>query len=452
MAFLILSIFLISLHVFHKIAKKFNQPLVLSEIILGFLLGPSFLAVLTLEGEHPFTSLSMLLPVIDAEISLVVTVFLFLVQLAEIFLLFEVGLELEFESLKKAGKGSVFTAVGGIILPFFSGLLIIFLLSGWYQYLIIPSGLGFSVMDVALFFAATLTATSIGISIRTFMDLDKIDSKAARIMIGAAVIDDILALTLLTLVLSFLEEETAAATSPLDQVLVIFLSIVAFFVIAIILAQIVFPKFIIPYLEKEKDKNLPIVFGLAFLFFMTWLAEMLYLAPIIGAVVAGIILRTNEDYANRILGQMSPLTHWIVPLFFISVGLRVNLWSILSIEVIIFAVLVIVVAILSKIIGSGLMARLSGAAGSQDSMLVGISMAARGEVVLVFAAVALDIGIFTIQLYSAVVLLVVFSAFLVPLTLKFSFRIFEPDVALEPEEEYEDIVIGSSPTSSSSST
>ncbi len=451
LTFLVLSIFLVSLHVFHKLAKRFNQPLVLSEIVLGFLLGPSFLAILTLDGKSTVSSLSLFLEVSADEIALVVTAFLFLVQLAELFLLFEVGLEIEFETLKKAGKGSAFTAVGGIILPFLSGMLIIFLLSDLYQAFILPDG--YTALDVALFFAAMLTATSIGISIRVFMDMDKIDSKAARIMIGAAVIDDILALTLLTIVLSFLEEEAAVAgTSPFDQVIVIFISIVAFFVIAIILAQVVFPKILIPYLEKQKDKNLPLVFGLAFLFFMAWLAEILHLAPIIGAVVAGIILRTNEEYANRILGQMSSFSHWIIPLFFVSVGLRVNLWSILSPEVIIIAVLIIIVAIFSKIIGSGIMAWLSRDADSRDSLLVGISMAARGEVVLVFAAVALDLAIFSIHLYSAVVLLVVFSAFVVPLALKVLFRMFEPVISSDVASEYEDIALKSEVESSSTST
>ncbi len=421
--FLILSIFLIMLHVFHKMAKKLNQPLVLSEIILGFLLGPSFLALMTLDEKNPFTSLSPVIDVSSAELSILITVFLFLVQLAEIFLLFEVGLEIEFDALKKAGKGSVFTALGGMILPFLSGLLLIFLLTGWYESLILP--LGFSALDVGLFFAATLTATSIGISIRTFMDLDKVDSSAARIMIGAAVIDDILALSLLTVVISILEEEAAAETSAVEQVFVIFISMVAFFVLAIVLAQLIFPKFIMPYLEREKEKNLPLIFGLAFLFLMAWLAEMLYLAPIIGAVVAGIILRTNEDYANRILEQISPLAHWVVPLFFISVGLRVNLWKVITVDVIIIASLVILVAVFSKLIGSGMMARISGAADIKDSFVIGVSMAARGEVVLVFAAVALDLGIFTVSLYSSVVLLVVITAILVPTVLKYSFRLFD---------------------------
>ncbi len=419
--FFVLAIFLVSLHIIHKIAKKVKQPMVLGEIFLGFVLGPSFLAILTLNDKS--SSLSALLNFSQDQIDIAIKVFLFLVQLAELFLLFEVGLELDLKSLRRAGKSAMSTAIGGIVVPFLAGLGLILVIGDMYGSFIIPVEL--NSFEVGLFFAATLTATSIGISIRTFMDIDKVDSKPAKVMIGAAVIDDILALTLLTVVLGIIIEEEAAETQPLFDVLLILVSIVVFFIVAFILAQYIFPKLIMPYLEKQSDHYLPIIVALTLLFFMAWLAETLRLAPIIGAFVAGVIINTNKKYSETVNQQMSAMGHWIIPLFFISVGLRINLWDFLSLDLIMLSVLVVTVGIISKVIGSGIFAKISGDVDLKDSYLVGISMAARGEVVLVFVAVALDLGIFTLPLYSSTVMLVVVSAFLIPLWLKASFKMFE---------------------------
>ena len=158
------------------------------------------------------------------------------------------------------------------------------------------------------------------------------------------------------------------------------------------------------------------------------------LAPIIGAFLAGLLLNPFKDYSNRIMEQLPSLSHWIVPIFFIAVGLRVNLGILFSnggIDLLIvgIATFVIIMAVLSKIIGSGLGTYLANASKS-DSFIVGLSMSARGEVVLIFASFALDIGIFTSAIFSSLVLLVIFTSFFVPLTLKLFFSLTEKKIAI----------------------
>ena len=420
--FLLLAIVLILIKVTQFISQKYNLPKVAGEILLGILLGPTFLTLLALDGSHSsiFSSLFSLATV--NEINLSIDIILFIAEIAILLLLFEVGLEMDIRSLKRSGRSAMLTAIGGIILPFLGGFVLIIMIAPLPN--IIP--LDIPIINVALFFAATLTATSIGISISIFIELDKLDSQAAKTMIGAAVIDDILAILLLTGVITFIEEEAALGIEAIIDVIVIFFQILGFFIISFIFGIFVLPK-IINKISGLRDRYLPITLGLVMLFFFSWFASLMHLAPIIGAFVAGVLLNPfKHEISEKILEQLGPFASWVVPIFFISVGLRINLIEIISLEVLLIASGLIIVAVLTKVLGSGIGAYL-GKSSLSESYTIGVAMSARGEIILIFASVALELGIFSSLIYSSLVLLVVFTSLFVPVLLKYSFRTLEKE-------------------------
>ena len=421
--FLVLAITLILVKMIHPVMKKLNLPEVLGEIFIGILIGPSLIGLVILDSTTASKSLLETLLFLDHEtVVLINNIMLFIAETAVLLLLFEVGLEMDIASLKKSGKGAIYSALGGVIIPFITGIFLILIIGSVVSGSeFIPKGV--PIQDVALFFGATLTATSIGISVRIFMELGKLNSTAAKIMIGAAVIDDILAILLLSFAVVYFEEETALGANQITQVAIIFVSIIVFFLFIYILYKL-FPR-IISYIQSINDRYLPLVFALILIFFLSWFASFMSLAPIIGAFVAGLLINPFKEYTERIMEHLPSLSHWVVPIFFIAVGLRVDLRilapnGIINILLIGISLFVIVFAVLAKIIGSGIGAFL-GKTSANDSLTVGLSMSARGEVVLIFASFALDIGIFTTFLFSSLVLLVIITSIFVPITLKLFF-------------------------------
>jgi Kef-type K+ transport system membrane component KefB len=433
--FLILAITLVLLKITHPIMRKINLPEVLGEILIGIVIGPSLLGLVILDGSG-ISLLESLLSIDHETMIIINSIMLFIAEVAVLLLLFEVGLEMNISGLKRSGKGSIYAAIGGVVVPFIVGILMIVSLALVVgNKAIVPEGV--SIQDVALFFGATITATSIGISVRIFMELDKLHAPAAKIMVGAAVIDDIIAILLLSFAVVYFEEETAVGTNAFTEVVLIIVSIILFFVFVYGLSRVL-PKFM-NRIENYNDRYFPLVFSLIIIFFLAWFASFMQLAPIIGAFIAGTILNRYENYSSRIMEQLSSFSHWIVPIFFIAVGLRVDLgilfndgqfnlsnlilvqfnWTIVGI-----ATFVIIFAILAKIIGSGITTALAKES-KGDSLLVGLSMSARGEVVLIFAAFALDIGIFTTAIFSSLVLLVITTSIFVPIALKFVFAFID---------------------------
>ncbi|MCE7733706.1 MAG: cation:proton antiporter [Candidatus Heimdallarchaeota archaeon] len=389
-------------------------------MLLGIGLGPSLIGLIALDGsgDSLFSSFSSF---DEHQIDLSIDILLFISELAVLLLLFQVGLDTDLGSLRKSGKSAAYASFGGMLIPFIGGLVTIWIIS-----LSKPSMLpqGISTSSTALFFAAILTATSIGISIRIFMDLDQLHSPAARTMIGAAVIDDIFAILLLTITIAFIDSGSSFTLESLIEIGGILGSMMIFFVILILFAKFLLPR-ILKSMENSNDRYLPIIVALALLFFLSWQAGEVHLAPIIGSFLAGILLQSYDEFASRIRQQIAPMAHWMVIFFFISVGLRVNLGEVLTFEVALISLMIIVVAILTKVVGSGVGVYLAESS-FESSLLVGISMAARGEVVLIFASLGLELGIISTALYSSLILLVVFSAVIVPIWLKYSINEFKP--------------------------
>jgi Kef-type K+ transport system membrane component KefB len=238
-------------------------------------------------------------------------------------------------------------------------------------------------------------------------------------MIGAAIIDDIIALLLFSLVLGYVEEEEAAEANQIEEMVLILVSIASFFIIMVILDQ-VFRKRITPKLRDHSDRYLVLSITLILIFFLAWLAGTLYLAPIIGAFMSGVIIGRDKELSERSHGQILPIARWLVPFFFIAVGLRIDLSLITNITAIGLALLLSAFAILSKIIGSGIGALIHDKTNNVvDAIEVGTGMAPRGEVTLLIATAALDLGVFSEFLYAIIVVTVAVSAIVVPMIMRY---------------------------------
>lgn len=415
-------------------ALKLNQPGVLGELLMGVLLGNICyffgvqLFVVLREGSAVFNIMRDLLtglPLRDAveatipdpfyaktvihalsssqgveiiKVAYVVDIFS---RYGVIFLLFMVGLESSITELKHTGRESFLVAVIGVVAPILLGLLV--------TYFILPK----STFATELFVAATLSATSVGITARVLKEMNKLKTREARTILGAAMIDDILGLVILAIV-SSLVISGIVSFSVVSQIIILAL---VFFAGSLWIGPIVLRKAvkIFSFLEPWEAK-----LCIAFLFVMSlaWLATLVQLASIIGAFAAGIIIHdgffdTRERKTTLGIKELvAPLEALLVPLFFMLIGIQVKIESFFNIEVLVIALGLITAAILGKLI-SGL-----GGNSKDDRFLIGIGMLPRGEVGLVFASIGRTLGVISDQLFAAIILMVIVTTFMTPLWLK----------------------------------
>ncbi len=389
--------------------ERLGQSAVLGELIYGIILGNIYL--LGIHGLEPMRDN---------------VIIHFLAQLGIVILLFQIGLESNINEMKKLGLRAFAVAVVGVVATFILG-----------AYVAGPLLLPGASTSVYLFLGATLTATSVSISARVFKDLGKLGTPVANMVLGAAVIDDVLGLIILAVATAAF---TIGIMSPV-MVGLITLKAVSFLVGSIVLGQIT-----APYLGKLFAKihtgigmkfTLAISFGLV----MAYLAQQIGLAPLIGAFAAGLILDpvhfhyfkdhhivasikkamgnfdnkskehiTNiiNPYADRHIGDLiEPLAHFLVPVFFVMTGFAVNIIDFLDIKTIMIAIVLTIIAIIGKL-AAGL------AAGKGNRLVVGVGMIPRGEVELIFAVTGKSLGLFSDQIFSAIVLMVILTAVIVP--------------------------------------
>ncbi|MCE0724290.1 MULTISPECIES: cation:proton antiporter [Legionella] len=417
-------------------ARRIHQPSVLGELLIGILIGNLFyyygfpLAILLREGSAIFDAVRQILEgvplnqavtsvipnpnysqqVVDAlsgphgadflKIAYIVDIFS---RYGVIFLLFMVGLESSIEEMKHTGRDSLFVALIGVIAPMLLGFGV--------AYTFMPNGS----YQVDLFIAATLSATSIGITARVLSEMKKLRTREAKIILGAAMLDDVLGLIILAVVSSLV----ISGVVDMMVVLRIIVSALLFFAGSLYLGPIVLRKAIhfFRFLEPWEAKLF-----ISFIFIMTlsWLASVLQLATIIGAFTAGVIL--HDDYfdgipltqqENRsIYHLLSPLESILAPMFFIVIGIQVKLESFYHWNVIILACGLIIAAVIGKLLSG------YGARASDDRLLIGMGMLPRGEVGLVFASIGRTLGVMSDDLFSAIVLMVMVTTFIAPILLK----------------------------------
>ncbi|MDX2345735.1 MAG: cation:proton antiporter [Legionella sp.] len=320
-----------------------------------------------------------------------------------IFLLFMVGLETSIDEIKHTGKESMRVALLGVIAPIVCGFLV--------SWLLIPT----ASFKTDLFLAATLCATSVGITARVLKEMNKLRTREAKTIMGAAMIDDVLGLIILAMVSSVVLTGVMDI-STLGHVL---LQVVLFFTGVLLMGPWVLRHMVkfFQFLEPWESK---LVISFIFVMALAWLATAAQLASIIGAFAAGLIIHDGFFDGHALDGKrdtqirelVAPLESLLAPLFFMLIGIQVKLEAFLDWHVLMIATGLTIAAVLGKLV-SGL-----GAAKKDDRLLIGIGMLPRGEVGLVFASIGRTLGVLSDDLFSAIILMVIVTTFMAPPWLK----------------------------------
>ena len=377
--------------------ERFNQPAVLGELVIGMILGNLHFVGIDLFAtfQHDLT----------LEI---------LAEIGVIILLFEVGLESTVKDMMKVGLTSFMVAIFGVIVPFFLG---------W--------GVGIWFLPEAntlvhVFIGATLTATSVGITARVIKDIGKIKTKEAKIILGAAVIDDIMGLVILAVVAGIITamSQGGEGIGSLD-ILWIIAKAVGFIVGAIVIGNIVLPHFFNAAF-RLKVKGVFLSICLFICFSLAYIAGLIGLAPIVGAFAAGLILeevhftRFRERGEHTIEELIEPIAVFLVPVFFVRMGMMVDLTTFGQVEILGFAAVLTIAAIIGKQVCS-----LAIFDKSVNKVAIGLGMIPRGEVGLIFAGIGAKLvldgaPVITTSTYSAVVIMVIVTTLVTPPALKAS--------------------------------
>ena len=324
----------------------------------------------------------------------------FLSRIAILILLFLVGLETSLVEMRRVGRTALFVAVIGVVSPIGLGV-------GTMKLLHPESALASD-----LFIGGILTATSVGVTARVLRDLRQESRDESRVILGAAVLDDVLSLIVLAVVSGF---AVAGRVSPLEIGRITVVA-AAFLVGSLSIGVWLTPK-LVRRLSGAGIQNLKVLFGLGFAFLLAWLANMAGLATIVGAFAAGMIL--NDFFDKELEGEslhqlLSPVESLVVPLFFVWMGIQVKLESLVTRDVLISGFALTIAAIIGKLV-SGF-----GCPPTMNRLAVGIGMIPRGEVGLIFAGIGKGIGVLGDGLFSAIVILVMVTTFLAPVLLRLS--------------------------------
>ncbi len=384
--FLSLVLILLSARILGEIAAWLNIPSVMGELLAGILLGPSLL-----DWVEPVEVIRML-----AEIGLIL-------------LLFEVGLDTNIANLVNRGKSAAIVALGGFVTPLVGG----FALSYWVFDL--P-------LIASLFIGGALTATSIGVTVRVLRDLDRHQSSEAQVVLGAAVLDDILGVVLLAVLLEF----SARGGVSFVNASKVFIFVVIFMMIAPIVGKIM-ADMIGRYDKNSKIAGLIPTSVVILVLFFAWLAHAVGAPALLGGFAAGLALsrhfnlpfgplrHSDDHFVQRIEHNMKPIIHLFTPIFFVVVGLSLNLqridWASFSIWQ--MSLVFIILAILSKLVGAFLITE-----SVHFRWAVGLSMIPRAEVGLIFAELGRVSGVFNYDLYAVMILTIAATTVLPPFMLK----------------------------------
>ena len=379
-----LAIILISTKVLGLLTKKIQMPQVVGALVAGLILGPTILNVV---HETAF---------IDK-----------MAELGVIGLMFIAGLETDVKEMKKCGKASFVIALLGVIVPLGGGFLVAIAFSGT------PLN-AMSKIELLqnIFIGVILTATSVSITVETLREMGKLKTTTGTAILGAAVIDDIIGIIIFTIILGFAD--------PSIGVMSILIRILLFFVFAIIIAigfNYVFKHLSNKYVQKRRVP----IYGMVFCLMLSYASEKFFgITDITGAYLAGIII-SNVNQSDYILGKFEVLSYMLLsPIFFASIGIKTHITGISS-NILIFTTLLLLVAIISKIIGCGLGAKLTGFTNG-NSLKIGIGMISRGEVALIVAGKGAVEGMMSKVFFVPVVIVVIVTTLLTPMLLKLVYK------------------------------
>lgn len=373
--------------------RRMQMPQVVGALLAGVILGP---AALNLLHETSFIK-----------------------QLAEmgvIILMFNAGLETNITELRKAGKASFVIALIGVLVPLAGG----FVVAYFFNRGALVQG-NTSVFLQNLFIGVILTATSVSISVETLKELGKLDTRAGSAILGAALIDDILGIIALTVISSFADASV--------NLWIVLLKITLFFVFVAVVGYIFYKLFTFAINRNGKDLRRYVIVAFVFCLLLSFSAERFFgVADITGAYFAGLII-CNTQKSKYIASRFETLSYILLsPIFFASIGLAVELPS-MTVSIVLFSLILLIVAILTKIIGCGLGAKLCGYS-NEESKQIGVGMISRGEVALIVANKGSALGLMSSAFFGPTIIIVIVTTIITPILLKIVFNREKKTMAL----------------------
>lgn len=376
-----LALILISTKLFGLITKKVRMPQVVGALVAGVILGPAVLNVLS---ETEFIQK--------------------LAELGVIVLMFTAGLETDINQLKKTGKASFIIAVLGVIIP---------LVGGFFIANIFNKGNDVNTILQNVFIGIILTATSVSITVETLKEMGKLKTRAGNAILGAAIIDDILGIIALTI--------TTSLADPSINVIIILAKIVMFFIFAGLAGYLFHWAFIKLDERYQRDLRRFVIFAFVFCLLLSFSAEEFFgVADITGAFIAGLVI-SDSNRSNYLNSRFETLSYMLLsPIFFASIGIKVQLTAMTK-TIFIFAILLLIVAILSKVFGCALGAKLCKYS-NREAIQIGTGMISRGEVALIVANKGIAMGLMLPEFLAPVVIVVVVTTIVTPILLKVVFN------------------------------
>lgn len=384
-----IAVILCSTKLLGILTKRFDMPQVVGALISGLILGPSVLGIL-----HPTEFLNQL-----AEIGVIV-------------LMFTAGLQTDINELKSSGKASFVIALAGVAIPLAGG----FFLSEAFNR-------GHENFLQNVFIGVILTATSVSITVETLREMGKLSTRSGNAILGAALIDDILGIVCLTVI-------TSAADPSVNFVLTA-VKIVAFFALSVVVGLLLhrsIEKWMNAY-GRDRKRFAIILF--AFCLIYSYLAERFFgVADITGAFIAGLVI-SNTTRATYVTSRCETISYMLLsPVFFASIGVKVEIPE-MNASILLFGVLLLIIAVASKVVGCGLGARLCRYT-NKESLRIGVGMISRGEVALIVANKGIAYGLMNPLFFGPVVIMVVATTIVTPILLRIVYR--------SKEEDYSDLV------------
>lgn len=390
--FLVLALMLVVGKLSGELFERIGQPAVLGELIAGVLLGGSALGVIPTAAGDPLTEIVK----IFAEIGVVI-------------LLFEIGLETDLKQMFRVGTASASIAIVGVAVPMVTGWLFWISPIAREEYSLAGS------TTTAIFIGAALTATSVGITARVLRDLNVMHAIESRLIIGAAVIDDVLGLVLLGLVSALVAGQDVSALGVGKSLGIA----IGFLVLAIGIGLMVAPR-IFSLIDRMRVRGMLLVSAFAFLLAVAALADVVGSAMIIGAFAAGIILSGTNEF-DVIEERVKPVADIFTPVFFLSIGAEFDIGLLNVTDPANLPVLLVGGSLLAIAVAGKLIAGWAAPWRKFNRPAVGIGMIPRGEVGLIFANIGLVAGVLTRELFGAIIIMVIGTTFMAPPLLKWAF-------------------------------
>jgi Kef-type K+ transport system membrane component KefB len=384
-----LALLLFTAKIFAELFNRIRLPIVLGELLAGIIIGPYALGGLPLFNGEPLVILDETIKHIG--------------ELAAIVILFVAGLEITPREFLRGGASSFTVGALGVIVPFFVGYVIFSLY-------------GLEALETLLI-ATALTATSIAISIQVLTSLGKMQTREARLILGAAIVDDILAIAVLSVVLTMVQ--TGNTTPDIMEITFLILKILGLFVALLVGSILIVPRI----LHRERLwKSQGSIEGIttAIFFGGAGIAALVGLSPIVGAFAIGMAVAST-----RLIKQVEEYVHKLqiifAPLFFAIIGAQVDLRGI-NLDVLLIAAILVFIAIATKILGCGLPSLIFLKKDKSKAMRVGIGMVSRGEVGLIVAGVGATSGVVSGDVYTAIIVMVAVTTIITPIWLKKSYQ------------------------------